>query len=154
MAVDTRDNRASALQAFNWARTEGPLPDGTLSATDRRHVAHDYRFGISGFSSTPTITCEFKSQTIVCWPVGVTPSEVVTLEVDLAAKLAAAGRTISDVTASTRGVVTVAGPLLSGDSVIFQVSGGRRHRVAGVSLECELDDLQVWTVLIPIVVTV
>lgn len=43
MAIDSRDKRASAIGlALAWART-APVPDGTLSAADRQHIAGAYR---------------------------------------------------------------------------------------------------------------
>lgn len=43
MPVDTRDKRASAIGVAQYYLVQGPLPDGTLNAGDRQHVAMSYR---------------------------------------------------------------------------------------------------------------
>jgi len=52
MDLDTREKRASALGVALAFRLALPLPDGTVDATDRPHLAGAY-MGIT--SSAPTI---------------------------------------------------------------------------------------------------
>lgn len=99
---------------------------------------------------TPTLKIVLRDNSLLAWPITLTRNEAVAVELDLAERLAAAGRTAMGVGVAVFGSIQIEGPALVESTIIAQLSGGRRHRYEGFRLTVELDNGESWPILCPV----